>query len=150
MRTEGPNRPDTPLVPVQQNLESDQAPLAGSPVRTATLAWPTWLCAFAPAGLTLALLTGAGHARLALGHWPNFGESIPSAGWSLHEFVISWNLATAAVVAPSLWLLLTCWPAFRGSSQMHVRQVKLFAVLWLLLIAWITHDPGGFFQWLMD
>lgn len=150
MRTEGPDRPNTPLEPVQQNLASDHDPLPGSSVQSATLAWPTWLCAFAPAGLILALLTGAGHVRLALGHWPAFGESVPSAGWPLHEFAIAWNLVTASIVAPSVWLLLICWPAFRGTLGMHAGQVKLFTVQWLLLIAWLGHDPGGFLHWLMD
>ena len=146
----GPDRRDTLVFPAEQDTESDPGASPGSPVNSPMLAWPTWVCALAPGGLILALGTGAVHARLALGHWPNFGESIPSAAWPLHEFAIAWNLATAAVVAPSLWLLLTCWPAFRGSLRMHARQVTLFAALWLLLVAWTAHDPGGFLHWLMD
>lgn len=114
------------------------------------MAWPTWLCALAPALLLLTMLTGAIHVRMALGRWPNFNDPIPSAGWPIHQFAIIWSLVTSAFVAFPVWVLLLCFGQFRGSRQLHTRQALVFLTCWAAVLLWCYFDPGKLIYWFND
>ncbi len=127
--------------------ESEAAEVALSRPR---IAWPTWLCALAPAAALAAMLTAALHVRLVLGHWPSFNEPVPGGAWKLHQFILAWTLVTATAVALPVWTLLLCFRDFRCAPAVHLRQTAVFLGSWAVIVLWVSIDPGRFINWYLD
>ena len=120
------------------------------PSRAPQVSWPTWLCAAAPSLFLLTLWTAVLHVRVALGHWPKFGEELPGPWWPIHSFVLIWMGVTAIYVALPLGMILALFPALRGDWRYHLRQFGVFALGAAVSVVWIWQDPWRWLNWLFD
>lgn len=120
------------------------------PSRVPEVSWPTWLCAAAPTLFLLTLWTAVVHVRVALGHWPKFGEELPGPWWPIHQFVLIWMGVTAAFVALPLALVLALFPALRGDWRYHLRQLGVFVLSGVVAVIWFRQDPWRWLNWFFD
>jgi hypothetical protein len=118
--------------------------------RAPEVSWPTWLCAAAPTLFLVTLWTAVFHVRVALGHWPKFGEPVPGPFWSIHQFVLIWMGGTAMFVALPLALILALFPALRGHWRYHLGQFVVFAMGGAVAMLWIRLDPWRWLNWFQD
>ena len=110
--------------------------------------WPVVL-ATVPLWPIVWLLIAATVARLRLGYWPSYNRPDPSeiSLLILDVPVFPLLLASPLAVLLSLVLALRWW--YVGRSDW--KPTGLVAVAsFLILVAWLWLDPGGFFEWWAD
>jgi hypothetical protein len=89
------------------------------------------------------------HVRLALGRWPNFGESFNSWALAAHSQTM-WYLLRALVVSlyPTPLVLMAClfFPRWRHVSIYALTYAAAFGLAFgAMLLA-----PGPFLNWFFD
>lgn len=110
-----------------------------------------WLCVLSPFFLLLTFITLALHVRLGLGHWPkpNF-ENYETPLFEIHELILLVIGIFAIYIAFPMFTLLLIPPSFRGPFRYHARQILIFIMGWLLIIAAANLDPTTFTDWFLD
>jgi hypothetical protein len=110
--------------------------------------WP-FMLASVPLWPILWLLAFAGLARVELGYWPSYDHPDPSSlkwPWSILDIGVLPLLVLAPLaVLGSLAASVHAWYVSRWDWRL-----LLTAACFVVLLAWLQFDPGGFFAWWLD
>lgn len=108
-----------------------------------------WVLAFSPALSLLCIISMAVHARLSLGHWP-MSESYDTPALHAHGFVLAFLLFFTLLASIPLWFLRLFFLSERIPIMTLQNQVGMYEVGWLLILLYVSIDPGRFVAWLAD
>jgi len=90
------------------------------------------------------------HARLLLGHWPEFGDSPKSAIlFPLHGSAAMIGLILV-MVAPALWMVMIPTADKYMSLRSYLTKLIIFLVGFAAALLLAKTDPGGLLNWFFD
>jgi hypothetical protein len=111
----------------------------------------TWVCVLAPVYLLVVYVAMAIHIRVGLGHWPKpMVEDYHSVLFQVHKWLLVGCIFFAVFAAIPVWVLLLCFRAFRITLRIHVAQLGIFVLGWLLIFLAAYFDPTTFTDWFLD
>ena len=91
------------------------------------------------------------HIRLGLGHWPKpMTEDYNTVAFRIHMWAMTWILLFTVFAAGPLWMVFLCIKALRLPWRVHLAQVLVYGLGWLLIFLAARCDPTTFTEWFRD